>query len=106
LEFVAKLGGDYAIYAQVNIQSRDWAARKDVWLKFQVGNSQPLPFDDGSGEWTIYLKPKPLGDEWALFHVNLADEVERTFGVKGWKLRKLRGFRLRGNLQMAYIKVF
>lgn len=34
LEFVAKLGGGYAVYAKVNIQSQDWAVRKDVWLKF------------------------------------------------------------------------
>jgi len=106
LEFAAKLEGGYGIYAHVNIQSQDWAARKDVWLNFQVGNSQPLPYGDGSTEWTVYLKPKPLGDEWALFRVNLVDEVERSFGMKGWKLRKLRGFRLRGNLQLAYIKIF
>jgi len=82
LEFAAKLEGGYGIYAHVNIQSQDWAARKDVWLNFQVGNSQPLPYGDGSTEWTVYLKPKPLGDEWALFRVNLVDEVERSFGMK------------------------
>jgi hypothetical protein len=52
------------------------------------------------------MQPTSLDDGWAKFEVDLPLAVEQTFGTDGWSYRELMGFRLRGNLKIAYISVY
>ena len=106
VEFATKVEGGSGIYANLSVQSKDGTKTKDVWLNFQIGVEQPRPYGDGKTEWTVYLSPEPVGKSWLKFQVDLNDALIRSFGKDGWVFRKLRGFRLRGNLEIAYIKVY
>jgi hypothetical protein len=106
VEFTAKVEQGYGLYALVSVQSKDGMKTENVWFNFQVGLAQPQPYGDGSGEWTIFLTPKQIGGNWLLFRGDLKDILTRTVGKNGWGLRKLRGFRIRGNLSLAHIKVY
>lgn len=106
VEFVAKMmERDSSIYAKLSVQSKDGTKTKDVWLNFQIGVGQPRPHGDGMVEWIVYVSPELIGSGWLKFQVDLNDALVRSFGKDGWDFRKLRGFRLRGSLNIAYIKI-
>ncbi len=104
IEFAAKLEANYAVYAKVNVQSQNGTNTNDIWLNFQVGiDGETRELNEQ--EWIVYATPNPIGENWSLFRIDLKEALALSFGKKGWRFRKLRGFRLRGNLHMAYIKV-
>jgi hypothetical protein len=106
VECVAKFESGYGFYAKISVQSKNDSKTRDIWLNFQIGTSPSRPFSYTKDEWMVYVQPKQLEGDWALFNVNLKEAVENSIGKEGWGYRKLRGFRLRGNLQIAYIKVY
>jgi hypothetical protein len=107
IEFVAKYEAkNTAVYAKVAVQRQDSSEHKAVWLKIKIGARLSAPSQDGSSEWVWYMQPTSLDDGWAKFEVDLPLAVEQTFGTDGWSYRELMGFRLRGNLKIAYISVY
>ncbi len=107
VEFVTKLEtGGSVVYARLSVQSSDSSRSKAVWFNFPVGKGQPWPHGDGSSEWSFPVTPTHLGGNWLQFRVDLNEAVRQTYGKDGWRFEKLRGFRLRGNLSLAYISVF
>jgi hypothetical protein len=97
---------DSVVYARLGVVSKDGTKSKTVWLQFLVGNGQPYPKEDDSVEWAVPLKPVRRDDSWLLFQVDLIEAVAQTFGKKGWGFQQLKGFRVRGNISLAYISVF
>lgn len=106
VDYVAKLGSKAIVYSQVEVQSMDGSQSKNVWLKFLVGTASPQRFGDGASEWILFVVPTRLESGWLLFQVDLSEAVKRTFGNDGWRFMHLMGFRLRGNMSLAYISVF
>jgi len=106
IEFVARIQGNSKIYASLGVQSQDGDTFKDVWLNFQVGIDKPRPVGDGKSEWVIFLTPTPMGEGWLKFSTDLVENLNASYGKQGWSFRKLRAFRLRGNLEIASIKVY
>lgn len=105
-ECVTKIKNEYGLYAKVNVQSKDGSKRKDVWLNFQIGEGPSRPFSSLRDEWIVYTTPDQAEGEWSVFQVDLKDIVTNSLGKEGWSYRKLRGFRLRGSLQIAYISIW
>ena len=88
------------------VQSLDRSKSEKSWIQFKVGTSRP-PKKVGGNEWVLYVTPKDeLKEGWQLFRENLIDATEQTFGKEGKSFERLIGFRLRGNLDLAYISVF
>jgi hypothetical protein len=107
VEFVIKQNDSSArIYAHLIVLSRDGSQSKTVWLDFPIGVGNPSPASERDVEWKYPVKPQYLEGNWLQFHVDLNEAVDRTFGNKGWRYGQLKGFRLRGNLSLAYIGVF
>jgi hypothetical protein len=105
IEFVAKYKGG-VVYAHVNAQSKDHSTPQDSWIQIKVGTSKPEPHPTMKNEWIIYVTPTKLEENWQLFRIDLIDEFKRTFGTEGKSFEGLIGFRVRGNLDLAYISVF
>jgi hypothetical protein len=97
---------DSVVYARLGVESKDGTKTKIVWLQFVVGSGQPYAKKDDNLEWTVPLKPVRRDDSWLLFQVDLIEAVAKTFGKKGWRFQQLKGFRVRGNISLAYISVF
>ena len=111
VEFVVELEDrESAIYACFSLQSSDGSTSKPghAYFNVQVGKGQPIPHGDDSIEWILFVEPAPphLGGGWVRLPIDLDEAVEQTFGRSGWKLGRLIGFRLRGNLSLAHISVF
>jgi hypothetical protein len=107
IEFVIKQDDQKAIvYAHLIVLSRDSSESKSVWLSFPIGLEKPSPVGEGDGEWRFPIKPDHLDGNWLRFQIDLSEAVGQTFGTKGWRYGQLKGFRLRGNLSIAYICVF
>jgi hypothetical protein len=75
-------------------------------IQIKVGTSKPEPHPTMKNEWIIYVTPTKLEENWQLFRIDLIDEFKRTFGTEGKSFEGLIGFRVRGNLDLAYISVF
>jgi hypothetical protein len=104
VEFVAELKPGAAIYARVvNVLSKARSTSTEGWIQFQIGTSQPQKV--AYNEWVMCVMPTQLKGNWQLFRIDLIDAVNQTFGNDGWSFKKLIGFRLRGNLELAYISV-
>jgi predicted nucleotide-binding protein len=103
IEFVAKLEPGAAIYAHMDVQSKDLSKSERVWIQFQVGASKPKQVNDD--EWVMFVTPTQFKEDWQVFRIDLRDAVAQTFGKEGKGFERLIGFRLRGNLDLAYISV-
>lgn len=107
VEFVIRQNDSSArIYAHLIVLSRDGSQSKTVWLNFPMGVGNPSPSIEREVEWKYPVKPQYMEGSWLQFHVDLNEAVDRTFGNNGWRYGQLKGFRLRGNLSIAYISVF
>ena len=106
VEFAAKLDPGAAIYTHINVQSNDHSTSEKVWIQFRVETRPPRRAAGHDDEWVMYLMPTPFKGNWQLFHIDLIDAVNQTFGNDGWSFEQLIGFRLTGNLELACISVF
>lgn len=104
LEIVTKLGNNYAIYALASVQSKDGSKNRNVYFSFRVGNGEPLSLNES--EWEIFVSPEQAEGEWSVLRIDLDDALESSVGKMGWKFRKLRGMRLRGKLDLAFIDIY
>jgi hypothetical protein len=106
VEFVAELKPGAAIYAHVvNVLSKARSTSREGWIKIQIGPSQ-ITQQVAHNEWVMCIMPTQLKGNWQLFRIDLINAVNQTFGNDGWSFEQLIGFRLRGNLRLAYISVF
>jgi hypothetical protein len=106
VEYVTRLKSEGVIYAHIYVQSKDHAKSEESWIQFRVETSRRSKPHAGN-EWVLYITPKDeLKEGWQLFRENLIDATKQTFGKEGKSFERLIGFRLRGNLDLAYISVF
>jgi hypothetical protein len=94
------------IYARSIVLSRHGSESKTVWLSFPVRREPPRPYQDGEHEWSYPIEPIHLEGGWLKFELNLGDAVNQTFGLRGWRFGQLLGFRIRGNLSLAFISIY
>jgi len=106
IEFVAEYKPGRVVYARIDAQSKDRSTSPDSWIQIKIGRREPKKHDKLENEWIIWTMPTELKGNWQLFQINLITEFERTFGTEGKSFEGLTGFRLRGNLELAYIAVF
>ncbi len=105
VEFVVKAEQGFGLFARVIVQSRDGSKSEEVWLNFKIGSELPYPYEDGRKEWKIPMTPNQVDGDWLSFLIDLNEAVSQTFGKRGWSFKKVTGFRLSGNLTVAYISV-
>jgi hypothetical protein len=78
-----------------------------VWLNISVGNDVPRPVrSDPLHEWQIFISPEILDEGWLSLNINLPQHVNETYGKEGWRFNQLLGFRLRGEMTIAYIAIY
>ena len=110
IEFIARYHPrkESVFYARVTLQDINGSIKKEnAWLAFPIGDGEPKPnFGNGArDEWVVPLKPFPYHGEWAIFRIDLAEIVSKTFGQDGWQFQSLQGFRVRGTISLAKITV-
>jgi hypothetical protein len=91
-------------YLEVIIRSRDSSHKESGWLRHEVGTGQP--FMVNAKEWNIYVQGEILKDGWVHVKLNVADEVQQTFGRDGFVLESLCRVRLRGSLSLSPITFY
>jgi len=106
IEIVAKVEKGYGLYSFASFLSKDGSTRQNIWFNYQVGVGEPRPFSDDKSEWIVYVEPELLEGKWYKFNIDLQNVIDRSVGKEGWSFRKIRSFRVRGNVQLAYIKVY
>lgn len=106
IEIVAKVQKGYGLYSFASYISKDGSTRKNVWFNYQIGVEEPRPFNADKSEWIVYMKPELINGNWYKFDIDLQRVIERSIGKEGWSFRKLRSFRIRGNVQIARINIY
>jgi hypothetical protein len=106
IEFIGRMENDSRFYSLGNYISKDGSSRKDIWFNYQIGDGDPIVFNDDKSEWLVYIEPELLEDNWQKFSIDLQHVINRSVAKEGWSLKELTRFRVRGNIQIAQIKVF
>ncbi len=106
IEIVARMENDSRLYSLGNYISKDGSSRKDIWFNYQIGDGEPVVFNEEKSEWLVYVEPELLEGNWQKFNINLQEVINRSVAKEGWSLKELTKFRVRGNIQLAHIKVF
>jgi len=106
IEIVVKVEKGYGLYSLASFLSKDGSTRQDIWFNYQVGVGEPRPFSRDKSEWIVYVEPELMEGKWYKFSIDLQNVIDRSIGKEGWSFRKIRSFRVRGNVQIAYIKVY
>jgi hypothetical protein len=106
IEFVAKVEKGYGLYSLGNYISKDGAIPKNIWFNYKIGDGEPVSVNPDKSEWHVFMEPELLEGNWQRFNINLQDVMNRSVAKEGWSLKRLTRFRLRGNMQIAQIKVF
>ncbi len=106
LEFIAKYDSKSVVYAGVIVESRDGSKTLDSWLTILQGSGQSKPVNDETLEWEVFYRPVRYEGDWAVFQIDLQGAVKSSFGIGGWVLKGLHGFRIRGHTAIAKISLF
>jgi hypothetical protein len=105
IEIVAKVEKGYGLYSLGNYTSADGSTRKNIWFNYKIGSGEPSVFNADKSEWLVYIEPEILNGNWSKFNINLQDVISKSVAKDGWRLNELTRFRLRGNVQIARIRV-
>lgn len=63
------------------------------------------PHGEGEAEWKVFLPPFEL-DGWTAVRLPLQRVVGATFGKEGWSISKLDSIRLRGQIEIAAVRIY
>jgi len=85
---------------------------RETWLNIRstkiLKNIAPNRPEDWNFEWLIPVKPTPIRDGWESYKIDIRKAFEDSFGQhpENGEFTRLKGFRLRGPLQIAVIRLY
>jgi hypothetical protein len=83
-------------------------------LTDELKEPKPNRTSDWNFEWLIPIEPTPIRDGWENYKIDIEKEFKRSFGrpnpekgyPNGFPFTRLKGIRLRPNMQIAIIRFF
>jgi len=103
LELEYRPESDSAFYVRLNAVGTG-IEPEHHWLQYRVGRAEPTRFNDF--EWVIPVQPSPILGRWLWLRCDLKKHFDLTFGQDGLRLDHISGFRIRGKMSIATIRLY
>ena len=94
-----------ALYVRVDMKKDEEERSRDGWLRLAEGERPPrhLGFD----EWLMLseLDTVQIGSGWRVVRVDIGRAFASTFATQGFRLQRLSGLRMRGDVDLSYVEL-
>lgn len=91
------------VYARVQLQTKE-KQNIEKWMAFTLDIGEGKFLEEEKLEYIVFKRPEVIFHDWMIITHNIKSESEKQW--KDHKFNKILNVRIRGNMDIAYIKVY